>query len=65
MSLIEKHPTYTFVISNASVMVWWAFLTLGRFPVNLSLLCLLISLAVLNFTLLFTKYVVKRRRRSP
>jgi hypothetical protein len=26
---------------------------------------LLISLAVLNFTLLFTKYVVKRRRRSP
>jgi len=47
------------------VVVWWALLARGRFPIGLSLLCLSFSLAVMNAALLLAKYVVKRRRRSP
>jgi hypothetical protein len=65
MTVIEKYPTYIFVLTNVSVLVWWALLTHGRFPGKLSLLVLLLSLAGMNFTLLITKYVVKRRRKSP
>jgi hypothetical protein len=65
MTVIERYPKYIFVLMNVSVVAWWALLSLGRFPTKLSLLVLLFSLAGMNFTLLITKYIVKRRRRSP
>ena len=65
MTVIEKYPRYMFVLCNVCVVVWWALLAYGRFPLKISLFCLLLSLAVMNSALVAAKYVVKRRRKSP
>lgn len=64
MRLIEKRPTYTFVLFNTCVVAWWALLALPRFPARLGLIVLLSSLAAVNLALLVAKHAARRGRND-
>ena len=61
MSLIQKHPTYSVVVTNVAVLVAWVLISYPRFPLKLSLMVLILSLGLMNTVLVIAKHVAKGR----